>query len=148
MFYSNETFVGHMSTTGNIPLDNSKNVSDLESEQLRFRSVVNDTLQNLTNQAAFNSSTGMCATKAVVFTDTDTLYALVQCTPDLPPGNCSICLQTAITQILAVYFSQGARLLSRSCYLRYEFYPFYQGATEPQGPISPQTPGTRKGKYL
>ena len=73
MFYSNETFVGHMSTTGNIPLDNSKNVSDLESEQLRFRSVVNDTLQNLTNQAAFNSSTGMCATKAVVFTDTDTL---------------------------------------------------------------------------
>ncbi|KAJ9689590.1 hypothetical protein PVL29_012339 [Vitis rotundifolia] len=145
ILYSNETFLGHLSTTGNIPLDNKKNVSDLESEQLRFRSVVNDTLQNLIKQAAFNSSTDMYATKPVVFTDIDILYALVQCTPDLSPDNCSICLQTATTEILAVYyFSRGARLLSRSCYLRYEFYPFYEVATEPQAPVSPQNPGTRK----
>ena len=91
----------------------------------------------------------MYATKLVVFTDTDILHALVQCTPDLSPDNCSICLQTATTEILAVYyFSRGARILSRSCYLRYEFYPFYEGATEPQAPVSPQNPGTRKGKYL
>ncbi|RVX07997.1 Cysteine-rich receptor-like protein kinase 10 [Vitis vinifera] len=148
ILYSNETFLGHLSTTGNIPLDNMKNVSDLESEQLRFRSVVNDTLQNLIKQAAFNSSTDMYATKPVVFTDVDILYALVQCTPDLSPDNCSICLQTATTEILAVYyFSRGARLLSRSCYLRYEFYPFYEVATEPKLLFLPQNPGTRKGKW-
>ncbi|RVW78319.1 Cysteine-rich receptor-like protein kinase 10 [Vitis vinifera] len=90
----------------------------------------------------------MYATKLVVFTDIDTLYALVQCTPDLSPDNCSICLKTATTKILAVYyFSQGARLLSCSCYLRYEFYPFYEGAIEPQAPVSPQNPGARKNKW-
>ena len=110
---------------------------------------MNDTLQNLIKQATFNSSTDMYATKLVVFTDIDTLYALVQCTPDLSPDNCSICLKTATTKILAVYyFSQGARLLSCSCYLRYEFYPFYEGAIEPQAPVSPQNPGARKNKYL
>ncbi|XP_059661521.1 cysteine-rich receptor-like protein kinase 15 isoform X2 [Cornus florida] len=125
--YSNQRFFGHLDVTGNMPRDNKQNVSEPD----RFRSAVNDTLQNLTKLAAFDPSTGMYVTGAVNFTDTNTIHALVQCTTDLSPDDCNTCLETAIIDVSSCcYFSRGARVLSRSCYLRYEFYAFYDGETE------------------
>ncbi|KAI5424446.1 hypothetical protein KIW84_030583 [Lathyrus oleraceus] len=72
----------------------------------------------------------MYATGKVAFED-KTVYALVQCTRDLSANDCSKCLQSAIGDIPGCcYASIGARVWSRSCYLRYEFYPFYLGETE------------------
>ncbi|XP_050909223.1 cysteine-rich receptor-like protein kinase 10 [Lathyrus oleraceus] len=72
----------------------------------------------------------MYATGKVAFKD-KTVYALVQCTRDLSANDCSKCLQSAIGDIPGCcYASIGARVWSRSCYLRYEFYPFYLGETE------------------
>ncbi|KAI5421263.1 hypothetical protein KIW84_044914 [Lathyrus oleraceus] len=80
--------------------------------------------------ASFNVSTNMYATGKVAFED-KTVYALVQCTRDLSANDCSKCLQSAIGDIPGCcYASIGARVWSRSCYLRYEFYPFYLGETE------------------
>ncbi|KAK6917360.1 Serine-threonine/tyrosine-protein kinase, catalytic domain [Dillenia turbinata] len=125
--YSNKRFLGQLDVSGNLPKYNMKNTSEPE----RFRTVVNQTLHDLTKVAAFSSSSNMCATGEVAFTSTDTIYALVQCTMDLSPSNCSQCLETAISDILGCcYFYRGARLLSRSCYLRYEYYAFYEGQTE------------------
>ncbi|KAJ0082555.1 hypothetical protein Patl1_11031 [Pistacia atlantica] len=82
------------------------------SEPERYKSVVKKILSNLTKAAAFDPSTEMYAT-----------------------GN------TAIADISSCcYFSRGARLLSRSCYLRYELYAFYDGVTE-----SAATEATGKG---
>ncbi|CAK7350953.1 unnamed protein product [Dovyalis caffra] len=125
--YSNQSFLGHLDVSGNIPLDNKKNVENPE----QFRVVVNETLSNLTEQAAFNASEDMYATGEVVFTNIDTLYALVQCSTDLSPDDCSTCLRVAIANISSCcYASRGGRVLSRSCYLRYELYAFYEGANE------------------
>ncbi|KAJ0081617.1 hypothetical protein Patl1_09844 [Pistacia atlantica] len=75
------------------------------SEPERYKSVVKKILSYLTKAAAFDPSTEMYAT-----------------------GN------TAIADISSCcYISRGARLLSRSCYLRYELYAFYEGDTEPAG---------------
>ncbi|KAI7999327.1 Cysteine-rich receptor-like protein kinase 25 [Camellia lanceoleosa] len=72
----------------------------------------------------------MYATGAVNFTDTETIYALVQCTTDLSPDDCNTCLEIAIANTSSCCSeSRGARLLSPSCYLRYEFYAFYEGTT-------------------
>ncbi|KAH9723226.1 cysteine-rich receptor-like protein kinase 10 [Citrus sinensis] len=61
----------------------------------------------------------MYATDEVPFTNSDTFYALVQCTKDLPADDCITCLHNATADILSCcYFSRGARLLSRNCYLR------------------------------
>ncbi|KAJ0016826.1 hypothetical protein Pint_09731 [Pistacia integerrima] len=128
--YSNENFFGRLDVRGNIPKFNVKNVSEPE----RYKSVVKKILSNLTKAAAFDPSTEMYATGNVSFTDTDTLYALVQCTRDLSAHDCNTCLETAIADISSCcYISRGARLLSRSCYLRYELYAFYEGDTEPAG---------------
>nr|XP_011459947.1 PREDICTED: cysteine-rich receptor-like protein kinase 25 [Fragaria vesca subsp. vesca] len=123
--YSNQNFFGRLNVHDNIPLANTKNISAPE----KFETVVNKTLSELAKQAAFNQSLNMYATGEVAFQD-KIIYALVQCTTDLSGDECDSCLDRAIEDVLRkFYFSIGARLLSRSCYLRYEFYPFYEGAT-------------------
>ncbi|OMO76730.1 hypothetical protein CCACVL1_15477, partial [Corchorus capsularis] len=126
--YSNINFFGRLNVSDNIGKDNVNDFSD----PVRFQSVVENKLRNLTKVAAFNSA-NMYATGNQTFTitTTETLYALVQCTLDLSPDNCNNCLEAAIKDVSSqCYGSRGARLLSRSCYLRYELYAFYEGANE------------------
>jgi hypothetical protein len=125
--FSNKNFFGQLNVTGNIlNLDNKKNISEPE----QFKSVVKETLTSLTKTAAFNLSANLYATGEVHFQD-KTIYALVQCTRDLSADGCNSCLQRAITDVLTCcYFSVGARLPSRSCYLRYELYNFEKNASE------------------
>lgn len=140
--YSVRDFIGHLDITGNIWKDNVMNVSQPD----QFKLVVNTTLQNLTKVAAFDPSSDMYTTGTVKFKDTSasTLYALVQCGRDISRSDCNICLQQAITDVLANCSSSvGARILSRSCYLRYEQYAFYEGKTAPE---SNQT--TQGGKFI
>lgn len=141
--YSNQNFVGHLDVDGNINQTNPKNVSDPK----RLQSLVNITLHNISNIAAFSPSSGMYATQDVPFSDEATVYALVQCTVDLSPDECNTCLEIAISNISSCcYFYRGARLLSRSCYLRYEFYHFYKVGTECHD--SAPCPGTKPNKLL
>lgn len=125
--YSNINFLGSLNVTGNIGLDNVQNLT----EPKKFESAVNETLRNLTKVASFHVSANMYATGDVPFGD-QTIFALVQCTRDLAANDCNRCLQSAIGDIPnCCYASIGARVLSRSCYLRYEFYAFYNGVTGP-----------------
>ncbi|KAH7569505.1 hypothetical protein JRO89_XS06G0175400 [Xanthoceras sorbifolium] len=141
LHYSSENFFGKLDVTGNIPKANSQNVSDPES----YRSVVNRTLSTLTNEAAFNPANDMSATGVEHFSKTETLYALVQCTRDLSGDDCSLCLQTATREILSCcYFLRGARVHSRSCFLRYELYDFSNGATDSSVSAGNQAKGQGK----
>ncbi|KAK6932361.1 Gnk2-homologous domain [Dillenia turbinata] len=127
--FSKDQFFGHLDDTGNVYQINRKNTSDPE----RFSSLVNQTLRNLTKIAAFEPSSNMYATGEVPFTETDTIYSLVQCTMDLSPNDCQTCLETSISEILGLYYySRGARVFSRSCFLRYEYYNFYEDVMEEQ----------------
>jgi hypothetical protein len=125
--YSNQSFLGHLDVSGNIGRDNKKDVENPE----QFRLVVNETLSDLTKQVAFNASANMYATRQAAFTNTETLYALMQCSTDLSPYDCNTCLRVAMENIPSCCdASRGGRVLSRSCYLRYELYAFYEGANE------------------
>ncbi|KAG2688179.1 hypothetical protein I3760_09G083100 [Carya illinoinensis] len=128
--YSNQNFFGQVNLTGNKHQYNPMNLS--QPLQFKYRSVVKETLNNLTTEAAaFNLSAKLrYATGEVDFED-KTIYALVECTRDLSGDGCNSCLERAIADVLnCCYFSIGARLFSSSCFLRYEFYNFYKyGAT-------------------
>ncbi|KAL8468874.1 hypothetical protein ACS0TY_031907 [Phlomoides rotata] len=141
--YSTQNIFGQLNVTVNIPLYNKKNISDPET----FRSVVNKTLHDLTKLAAFNSSYEMHSSGSTSFTGNTTLYAFVQCSQDLSPSNCSTCLESAIENILPYYFSRGGRLLSSSCFLRYELYAFYDGQTESDSQTN-QTSEPKAGKRI
>ncbi|KAF8020204.1 hypothetical protein BT93_G0795 [Corymbia citriodora subsp. variegata] len=129
--YSGWDFIGRLDVTGNMWLDNSMSVSRPD----QFKLVVNTMLQNLTKVAAFDPLSDMYAAGAVEFKDASMsmLYAVVQCGRDLSGSDCNICLQQAIKDALANCFSSaGGRILSRSCFLRYEQYAFYEGQTAPE----------------
>jgi hypothetical protein len=138
--YSNQRFLGHLDVSRNIHQQNPENISNPEDLSL----VVNKTLSSLIKKAAFDHSANMYATRDEPFTDSDSLFSLVQCSTDLSPNDCYTCLEVAVKNVTTCcYFSRGARVLSRSCYLRYELYDFYDGATE-----SSQSPVTGKGTNL
>jgi hypothetical protein len=138
--YSNQRFLSHLDVSGNIPQYNAKNISNPEHLSL----VVNKILSSLIKKAAFDSSANMYATRDEPFTDSDSFFSLVQCSTDLSPNDCYTCLEVAIKNVTTCcYFSRGARVFSRSCYLRYELYAFYDGASE-----SSQSPVTGKGTNL
>ncbi|KAM3749415.1 hypothetical protein ACB098_05G183300 [Castanea mollissima] len=117
--YSYKDFYGQymLNVTGNLFTEiNMMNISEPE----QFRSIVNDTLGDLTKQAAFGSLANMYATGEVPFIDR-TIYALVQCSGNLSAEDCNSCLHIAITEILTCcYHAIGARV-----------YPFYSDAPAP-----------------
>ena len=134
--FSNQNFLGLLDFSGNIPLSNRKTIENPE----QFVSAVNENFSNLTKKAAFDPAQNMYATRKLALSDRETLYALGQCTTDLSSHDCNTCLQVAIQNIsTCCYISRGARLLSRSCYFRYELYAFHDGVAEPE---------TRKCKYI
>lgn len=55
-----------------------------------------------------------------------TIYALMQCTPDIDAGDCNLCLGWAL-QVLSqcCYGTEGARVVGPSCSFWYEVFPFY-----------------------
>ncbi|KAL9346838.1 hypothetical protein Peur_061691 [Populus x canadensis] len=125
--FSNKNFIGQLDFSGNIPLANRETIEN----SVQFISVVNENFSNLTEKAAFDPTQNMYATGKLALSDIDTLYTLVQCTTDLSSHDCNTCLQVAIQNISSCcYFGRGARLLSRSCYFRFELYAFYEGAAD------------------
>ncbi|KAJ6706925.1 CYSTEINE-RICH REPEAT SECRETORY PROTEIN [Salix viminalis] len=135
--YSNQSFLGSLDVSGNIPQYNAKNISNPEDLSL----VVNKTLSGLIKKAAFDPSANMYATEDGPFTNGDSFFSLVQCSTDLSPNDCYKCLEVAIKNVTTCCkSSRGARIFSRSCYLRYELYAFYNSTTE-----SNQTMVTGKG---
>ncbi|KAI3898551.1 hypothetical protein MKX03_021161 [Papaver bracteatum] len=144
--YSDEPFFGTMDDGAlNLQLWNKKNVTG----QHLFRRVVKKLMSNLTEEAAFGSARNM---SSVGHTDnnsyTDTVHGLAQCTTDLSASNCSRCLQIALDQILkCCYFYRGARVYSKSCYLRYELYDFL-GTDNPNSPPSKKIAGSRRNVFV
>ncbi|KAJ6333720.1 hypothetical protein OIU77_009572 [Salix suchowensis] len=123
--YSSQNFSAHLDVSRNIPQYIKKEVKN----PAQFRLVVNETLDNLIEQASFNASANMYTTREVT-TDTYTLYALAQCSADLSPYDCNTCLQVSRANISSCCDAcRGVRVLTRSCYLWYEFYSFYEGET-------------------
>ncbi|CAH8352098.1 unnamed protein product [Eruca vesicaria subsp. sativa] len=72
------------------------------------------------------------------------LYAMVQCIPDLTRDDCLRCLQQAINELTiseSTTNKTGGRLLGGSCSSRYELYPFFNETVD----ISIPSPRLEKG---
>ncbi|KAH9608350.1 hypothetical protein KSS87_017804 [Heliosperma pusillum] len=114
-----ELFINIKSYTGNITL---------------FKDVMYETMNGLVAPTANNQSGIKFTTKMVNFTKSDTLYAMEQCAPDLSTADCTRCLTKAISRL---EIKKGARTLQPSCRVRYETYPFYNGAVNYSASILP-----------
>ena len=123
MRYSNKNFFTTLDVTGNLVRKNQMNVT--QSERRQYRHVVNKILEYATQKATHGSPANMYAAAKEKYTKRDKLYAVVQCTGDLSSHDCNTCLQTAIRNVSSSCDScRGARVNSKSCYLRFELYSF------------------------
>lgn len=120
------------------------------SDPLRLELVRNATMERLTMQAAYNSTRGF-ATGVGVITSSDTLYGLVQCTPDLLGKPCEICLRIALAEMSSQVGTGRvtSMIFMPSCVLHYSLGPFFANSTAPPvtslpppapASVPPQTP--------
>ncbi len=146
--YSNQSFFSNMSTEPPAFIPNLKDIEGISS--FEFNLLLEKTMNYSASEI---SKVGIGAkkfgTKEVNFTASQTLYILVQCTPDLSGNDCNTCLQKAIP--FCCHGKQGVRVLYPSCIARFELYPFYlkgntSALTLGPPPPSPGTETTSKGK--
>ncbi|KAG7564622.1 Protein kinase-like domain superfamily [Arabidopsis suecica] len=130
--YSHRNILSTVTYNGSSILLNGVNISSTNQDQVdQFRDLVSSTLNQAAVEAA-NSSKKFYTRKVII---PQTLYLLVQCTPDLTRQDCLRCLQKSING-MSLYLI-GGRFLYPSCNSRYEIYAFYnETATRTSPPPS------------
>lgn len=136
--YSNESIFRKLEKVASAVTTSAKDVSNPS----QFNQVVLTLLNGLKDQAAAGSSLLNFATGSAKVSDSESVYALLQCTPDLSEADCKDCLSTATSLFQQnCEGKQDCRVSTASCNLRYENYRFYNSLTDVQPPtLSPASP--------
>ena len=117
--YSNADFFGQVDYQNMFYMWNVKDVSDPSS----FNQKTKELLSNLADQAF--TDTKMYATGEVELEESKKLFGLTQCTRDLSSSDCKKCLDDGISRLPnCCDGKEGGRVVSGSCNIRYEIYPF------------------------
>ncbi|KAL4558524.1 hypothetical protein LXL04_036725 [Taraxacum kok-saghyz] len=119
--YNTENFIGKLDTGFGVFYWNVENVTDPKT----FNDGLGSLMYKINAFAGVSGSKGLAKgeTKLSPFS---TLYALVQCTRDLPELECRQCLAIAVGNFPTFCENKkGCRVIYSSCYVRYELYPFF-----------------------
>ncbi|KAK4781889.1 hypothetical protein SAY86_015991 [Trapa natans] len=121
--YSNQNILGAARVDPSYQLSNE--VPPRSDEN--FIPTLQELLRNLAVSAAASGPLRKFATgnRSIDF---DTVYGLIQCTPDLSEDHCSLCLNDVIAKIDVS--RTGMRILAPSCFFRYETYRFFDPVAE------------------
>ncbi|KAK7840150.1 cysteine-rich receptor-like protein kinase 27 [Quercus suber] len=120
---------------------NTGNVPDVEA----FNNVLNPLLNSLRNRTASGNSTHKFALRSspAPAPNSQIIYALLECTPDLSEPDCNSCLLRVQSYIPeCCNGKQGGKFVSSSSDMRYEVYSFYDPSVEPPPESPSTTPGT------
>ncbi|MED6112709.1 hypothetical protein PIB30_063973 [Stylosanthes scabra] len=139
--YSNRSSIfNSMETLPSFSMSNTGNATYVD----QFNQVLDTLLNDLISKAASGNSQQKFAASSAQGPGFQTLYGLVQCTPDLSQQECNTCLIQAITGIPNCCDSKkGARIVEPSCNFRYEIYPFYDLTNVPPPPAPPPDSASR-----
>ncbi|KAG8660406.1 hypothetical protein MANES_02G155750v8, partial [Manihot esculenta] len=133
--YSGRSIFGLVEVEPSSSVYNLNNVSDVDG----FNKSLFSLLDKLRDQAAAGDSRLKYATGEISAPDSQTIYALTQCTPDLSQSDCSYCLYNASAVIpQCCRARRGGTIVLPSCNLRYEINQFYD---DPVGEV-PSSKGT------
>ncbi|GMY37006.1 cysteine-rich receptor-like protein kinase 10 [Fagus crenata] len=121
-----------------------------EAELDRFNELLASTMKSLAQTAANSQSNKRFATAVNKFTNSLTLYSLVQCIPELTVSECLTVLESAIANLpTCCNGKQGGRVLLPSSNVRYELYPFFNyTASSPTLIPPPLPPGKSKSSLI
>ncbi|XP_030937773.1 cysteine-rich receptor-like protein kinase 29 [Quercus lobata] len=126
--YSLRNIFGIMEDT---PAYDMGNTSNLSGNLDQFNQDLGTLLNSKRVQAAAGGSLRKFAEGNATAPNNQTLYSLVQCTPDLSDKDCSECLAQAFGYIPGCCGAkQGGRVNTPSCYFRFEVYLFYDAKAD------------------
>ncbi|XP_068489805.1 cysteine-rich receptor-like protein kinase 29 isoform X3 [Phaseolus vulgaris] len=134
--YSYDTIFHKMETSPTYYWWNVGNVTEVD----QFNEVLGNLMKSLRDIAASGDSRRKYATaENATGLNFQTIYGLVQCTPDLSQQECYHCLDGAISEIPNCCNGKiGGRVLKPSCNLRFESNNFYGNTTtldpDPEAP--------------
>jgi hypothetical protein len=136
--YSNRSILGVEETSPSFYMWNTNNVS---ANYDQFKDDLRKLLESLRSEAVAGGSLRKFAAGNATAPNFQTLYALVQCTPDLSELECNNCLAGTFQGIpTCCDGKQGGRVISPSCSMRFEVYQFYTltaAASPPSSPVAP-----------
>ncbi|KAL5070207.1 hypothetical protein RYX36_021094 [Vicia faba] len=137
--YSNASIFGVMNTNGYVYNSGKKAVVDDA-----FNQTLSGLLDELKSAGAEGDSRKKFGEKSVKVIESnssnnDTIYGLVQCTPDLTKQNCTTCLDLAFDD-LSFWCKEmkGCLYLGPSCSVRYDIVQFYQSIVNNTESPAPQ----------
>ncbi|KAI3909855.1 hypothetical protein MKW92_048510, partial [Papaver armeniacum] len=131
--YSNQYYFGIMQDKPGVYLWNNVNNVSIPDQ---FTPILGDLLKKLVGETASSFSRNFAYEETNV-TNHTTVYAFVQCTADIFPSDCSLCLHGAISELPNCCDGKsGGRVIRPSCNFRYELYPFLRDITTPSPPFS------------
>ncbi|KAL8130187.1 hypothetical protein V2J09_019342 [Rumex salicifolius] len=134
-YSSSSMLAGDLVTEPLYLLDSGTNATDID----HFATVVESLLLTLPNKTASGDSNLKFATEEAKLSDSQNIYGLMQCTPDLDMTDCLLCLYLGMYYISHTLRGQtGGRVLYPSCQVRYELQKFYSLSNPPPSP-PPQT---------
>jgi hypothetical protein len=120
--YANRYFLGSLEQSPNSIL---YNVGILDATFRQFEQFWSGLGETVTN-ASTGSSKLMPAVETADLPPNQKIYVFMQCTPDVSPGNCSICLQQSVDDYKrCCYGYQGGIVLKPNSVFRWDLYPFY-----------------------
>lgn len=116
----------------------SDNVSNADG----FNKSLSSLMSLLQHRAASGTNELKYATGTAKFSGGQTLYGLVQCTPDLSKRSCMQCTQEAFDLLPTCcvqpnYKASGVKIVLGSCFVRYELSPFYDNVPNLSMPLPP-----------
>ncbi|TXG47158.1 hypothetical protein EZV62_026452 [Acer yangbiense] len=121
--YSNRSFSGIMEVE---PLATAHNVGDITSDSSEFRNILGNLTDGLLKKASKGTSRIKYATDEANLTPFQTIYALMECTPDLSESDCNTCLRTYMVEYQnCCYGKKGVIVQGPNCMFRWELYQFY-----------------------
>ncbi|TXG47191.1 hypothetical protein EZV62_026485 [Acer yangbiense] len=129
--YSNVSFFGRAETSAGLMMWNIQNTTSPDGQNYGALALI----YSLIDEASYTDMMFGTVEK-VVANGNQNGYALVQCTRDINSSSCRACLGRLTEQIqICCQNRRGWRILSFSCYLRYEEYLFYQQSMAPVSPV-------------
>ncbi|KAL7149920.1 hypothetical protein ABFS83_05G073600 [Erythranthe nasuta] len=150
--YSDEPVFGIRADSPAVLVRNSMNASGAAQFKEDLRMLIDD----LRRQAAAGGSLVKVVAGNISGPDFQTIFGMLQCSPDLSAEDCGGCLISAAQYIPGCCDgSRGVRILAPSCNLRYEISPYYnitrirqvqQIVSPPPPPPLPSTPSPTTGK--
>ncbi|KAG6754690.1 hypothetical protein POTOM_040484 [Populus tomentosa] len=136
--YANRYFLGSLEQSPNSIFYNVGIVDATFRQFEQFWSGLGETVK----KASTGSSRLMPAVETADLPSNQKAYVFMQCTPDVSPGNCSVCLQQSVDDNKSCcYGYQGGIVAKPNCVFRWEIYTFYDLFPQVTSPSpSPSSP--------